>query len=84
MQYAAYGKKTPMKTLQNMKIAINLFRTIIQKVLANYELILQHFHYQIDKQYTYNNSDTLLNDIKIFVTINWLTKVGYFCSSLLK
>ena len=49
-----------------------------------YELILQHFHYQIDKQYTYNNSDTLLNDIKIFVTINWLTKVGYFCSSLLK
>ena len=76
MQYAAYGKKTPMKTLQNMKIAID--------VLANYELILQHFHYQIDKQYTYNNSDTLLNDIKIFVTINWLTKLGYFCSSLLK
>ena len=59
-------------------------RCIIQKVLANYELILQHFQYQIDKQYTYNNSDTLLNDIKIFVTINWLVKVGYFCSSLLK
>ena len=62
------SEKDSLKTLQNMKIAINLFS--------------YYYYYQILKQYTYKNFDTLLNDIKIFVTLNWLTKLGYLYSRL--
>ena len=48
------------------------------------QLIIKYYYYQILKQYTYKNFDTLLNDIKIFVTLNWLTKLGYLYSRLLK